>query len=189
MDILLTLDSKKLYADAMQYGYIERKVVKCLIVGAAGVGKTSIKHLILNMDLPKQRESTGVADKPAVAVSLSRPVGISHATLKDDGSWHAVHSDEELITMIGELIKGGVPKRQQSHESKVADSVGQDEDKIVESAQMQLERKSAAESVSNKLINAITYAEGMQQFEGLELLWCHKLMLCYSKVRNEIRAT
>ena len=189
MDILLTLDPKKLYADAMQDGYIERKVVKCLIVGAAGVGKTSIKHLILNMDLPKQRESTGVAEKPAVAVSLSRAVGISRATLKDDGSWHVVHSDEELITMIGELIKRGVPKRQQSHETKVADSVGQDEDKLVESAQMQLEPKSAAESVSNKLINAITYAEGMQQFEGLELLWCPKLMLCYSKVRNEIRAT
>ena len=191
MDILLTLDSKKLYADAMQYGYIERKVVKCLIVGAAGVGKTSIKHLILNMDLPKQRESTGVAEKPAVAVSLSRPVGIARATLKDDGSWHVVHSDEELITMIGELIKCGVTKRQQSHENfetKVADSVGQDEDKLVESAQMQLELKSAAESVSNELITAITYAEGMQQFEGLELLWCPKLMLCYSEVRNEIRA-
>ena len=128
MNIFLTLDSKKLYADAMQYGYIERKVVKCLIVGTAGVGKTSIKHRILNMELPKQRESTGVAEKPAVAVSLSRPVvsrpvGIARAKLKEDGSWHVVHSDEELITMIGELIKGGVPKRKQSiktFETKVA---------------------------------------------------------------------
>ena len=191
MNIFLTLDSKKLYADAMQYGYIERKVVKCLIVGAAGVGKTSIKCRILNMEPPKPRDSTGVADKPAVAVSLSqpvgsRPVGISRANLKEDGSWQVVHSDEELITMIGELINSGVPMRKQSHdnvtvETKVANLesavdqnavnlVGQDKDKMMESAQILDPAEIQEDSISNKLINAITYAKGTQQFEGLELL-------------------
>ena len=189
MNIFLTLDSKKLYADAMQYGYIERKVVKCLIVGAAGVGKTSLKHRILTNEHSKPCNSTGVADKPSVAVSLSqpvgsRPVGISRANLKEDGSWQVVHSDEELITMIGKLINSGVPMRKQSHdnvtvETKVANLavdqnavnlVGQDKDKMMESAQILDPAEIQEDSISNKLINAITYAKGTQQFEGLELL-------------------
>ena len=64
-------DSKQLYADAMKTGSIERTVIKCLIVGAAKVGKTSIKHRLLNKKPPEKHVSTDLAEKPTVAVSVS----------------------------------------------------------------------------------------------------------------------
>ena len=42
----------------MTKGYVETSVTKCLILGAAGVGKTHLKHLLLKKDHPKQRVST-----------------------------------------------------------------------------------------------------------------------------------
>ena len=48
--------------------------------------------------------------------------------------------------------------------------VGQDKDKMMESAQILEPAESQEGSISNKLINAITYAKGTQQFEGLEFL-------------------
>ena len=96
---IFLLDSEKLYADAMKDGYIKRKVIKCLIVGAAGVGKTSIKHLLLNRKPPVNHVSTGVAEIPTRAVS------ISWANMKKDGSWYVVNNDTDLINVIAEMIK------------------------------------------------------------------------------------
>ena len=55
----------------MKTGSIERTVIKCLIVGAAKVGKTSIKHCLLNKKPPEKHVSTELAEKPTVAVSVS----------------------------------------------------------------------------------------------------------------------
>ena len=167
------LDSKKLYAEAMQCGYVERKVIKCLIVGAAGVGKTSIKHLILNKELPKQRESTGVMENPVLAVSLSRSVAIACANLKEDNSWHVIHNDEELIKMIAVHINAGqVRKRNISENSqekfKNIDTTINDLENIVENS---AETESPAEIISNKWISAIMETKrGMSYFERV---WCH----------------
>ena len=38
---------RRLYEEAMTKGYVEISVTKCLILGAAGVGKTHLKHLLL----------------------------------------------------------------------------------------------------------------------------------------------
>ena len=174
-------DSKRLYNDAMKNGYIERRVIKCLIVGAAGVGKTSIKHLILNKELPKKRESTGVLENPAVAVSLSRDLSISRANMKEDGSWNVVQNDEELIKMIAELIKAGVPKSTtsvKSHEKSeisattrqpvvdhnLVDRVGQVQNRLVSSIEMLkpgVTAESQEDSIHNQFISAIVEAKGM----------------------------
>ena len=55
----------------MSKGYVETSVTKCLILGAAGVGKTHLKHLLLKKDPPEQRVSTGLADNPVRAISFS----------------------------------------------------------------------------------------------------------------------
>ena len=98
----------------MKNGCIKHKVIKCLIVGAAGVGKTSIKHLLLNKKLPEKRVSTGVTENPTRAVSIAR------ANMKEDGSWYVIDNDEELTKMIAKLIKAGVSTLPvQSHEKSV----------------------------------------------------------------------
>ena len=174
------LDSEKLYADAMKNGCVERKVIKCLIIGAAGVGKTSIKHLLLNKPLPKKRESTGVIENPAVAVSISRDVSISRAIMKPDDSWDMVDNDEKLTKMIAELIKTGVatlPVTSQDMsksagttpklvvEEGLFNSVVQDQDeRKVNSAEKHVPKgaaESQKDSIHNKVISAIVEAKGM----------------------------
>ena len=71
---------RRLYEEAMTKGYVETSVTKCLILGAAGVGKTHLKHLLLKKDHPKQRVSTGLADNPVRAISFTWFV-------VEDGDW------------------------------------------------------------------------------------------------------
>ena len=96
--ISLAIDTQKLYDEAMKNGYVDRKIIKCLIIGAAGVGKTTIKHLLLGKEPPEKRVSTGVMENPVRAVSISK-AGYHN------GSWCKVESDEELMIMIAEAIK------------------------------------------------------------------------------------
>ena len=74
---------RRLYEEAMTKGYVETSVTKCLILGAAGVGKTHLKHLLLKKDPPEQRVSTGLADNPVRAISFSLAgVGMTGLWLK-----------------------------------------------------------------------------------------------------------
>ena len=88
----------------MTKGYVETSVTKCLILGAAGVGKTHLKHLLLKKDHPKQRVSTGLADNPVRAISFTL-AGVGG--LEED-DWFVVEDDKALMNVIGGTIKGGV---------------------------------------------------------------------------------
>ena len=83
-------------------GYVEIAVIKCLVLGAAGVGKTHLKHLLLGMVPPALRVSTGLADNPVRAISSSL-VGVD-----GDDNWFVIEDDKVLISIIRETIKGGV---------------------------------------------------------------------------------
>ena len=161
----------------MKNGCVKRRVIKCLIVGAAGVGKTSIKHLILKKELPKKLESTGVLENPAVAISISRNVSISRAIMKlEDSEWYVVHNDEELTKMIAKLIKTGVSRfpvtsQEMSYsagttvEKGLFNSVVQDQDeREVNSAEKLVPKgaeESQKESIHNKVISEIVDAKGI----------------------------
>ena len=89
----------------MSKGYVETSVTKCLILGAAGVGKTHLKHLLLKKVPPKQRVSTGLADNPVRAISL--PLAGVGGQEKDD--WFVIKDkdDQALMSYIGGTIKDG----------------------------------------------------------------------------------
>ena len=89
----------------MSKGYVETSVTKCLILGAAGVGKTHLKHLLLKKVPPKQRVSTGLADNPVRAISL--PLAGVGGQEEDD--WFVIKDkdDRALISYIGGAIKDG----------------------------------------------------------------------------------
>ena len=70
--ISLAIDTQILYDEAMKNGYVDRKIIKCLIIGAAGVGKTTIKHLLLGKEPPEKRVSTPLMENPVRAVSISK---------------------------------------------------------------------------------------------------------------------
>ena len=172
-----SLDLKKLYDDAMKTGSVKRTIIKCLIVGAAGVGKTSIKHLLLNKDLPKKHVSTGMAENPAVAIS--RDVSISRAFMKtDNDSWNVIHNDKDLIKIIAEIIKAqaynkkpqekpvaidiAAPNEKPQEKSQANSTTS--ESRIMNSAEMvKLEgtTESQDDSIVNDFISEIMAAEGM----------------------------
>ena len=77
---------------------------KCLILGAAGVGKTHLRHLLLKKDPPKQRVSTGLADNPVRAISFS----LAGVGGQEEDDWFVVDNDQALMSFIGGTIKGGV---------------------------------------------------------------------------------
>ena len=97
----------------MAKGYVETSVTKCLILGAAGVGKTHLKHLLLKEDPPEKRVSTGVADNPVRAVSCTL-TGVG----ENEDDWFRVNS-EELLQMIGATIKERIISIAQSLEDEV----------------------------------------------------------------------
>ena len=94
---------RRLYDEAMTKGYVETSVTKCLILGAAGVGKTHLKHL-LKKDPPEQRVSTGLADNPVRAIS-STLVGMGG---QEEDDWFEVKDDQALMSLIGQTIHDGV---------------------------------------------------------------------------------
>ena len=97
--ILESLLFRRLYEEAMTKGYVETSVTKCLILGAAGVGKTHLKHLLLKKNPPKQRVSTGLAEAPIRA--------IAYVGGQEEDDWFVVDDDQALMRVIGGTIKGG----------------------------------------------------------------------------------
>ena len=83
---------------------METSVTKCLIVGAAGVGKTHIKHLLLKKDPPEQRVSTGLADNPVRAISFT----LAGVGGQEEDDWFVVEDDQALMRVIAESIRSGV---------------------------------------------------------------------------------
>ena len=107
------MQAKKLYNEAMEKGYAECSTIRCLIHGSAGVGKTHVKHLLLKMPPPKLRTSTGIADNPVRAVTVSA-VGVSK---QDEDDWHVLDGDYDLMRTVSQMIKGYVeplPKKDDS---------------------------------------------------------------------------
>ena len=84
-------------------GYVETSVTKCLILGAAGVGKTHLKHLLLKKDPPQQRVSTGLADNPVRAISFS----LACVSSQEEDDWFVVEDDQALLKVVGGTIRDG----------------------------------------------------------------------------------
>ena len=94
---------RRLYEEAMTKGYVETSVSKCLILGAAGVGKTHLKHLLLKKDPPEQRVSTGLADNPVRAISFS----LAGVGGQEEDDWFVVEDDQALLKVVGGTIRHG----------------------------------------------------------------------------------
>ena len=87
----------------MTKGYVETSVTKCLILGAAGVGKTHLKHLLLKKDPPEQRVSTGLAENPVRAISFT----LASLDGQEEDDWFVVEDDQALMSVIGGTIRNG----------------------------------------------------------------------------------
>ena len=77
----------------MKQGYVNVTLVKVIVEGPAGVGKTCVMYLLLSKSPPKERHSTGCAER---AIRVIR-VG------KEGGEWNEI-STKEFQEMIAEAV-------------------------------------------------------------------------------------
>ena len=102
--LILIVSFRALYDKAMRKGYVETSVTKCLILGAAGVGKTHLRHLLLKRDPPELRVSTGLADNPVRAISFHR----ANVGEQEQDEWFVADDDQALKTFISSTVKDSV---------------------------------------------------------------------------------
>ena len=87
--------------EALEKGCVECHIWKVLVTGAAGSGKTTLKHRLFREEPPSLRCSTALAEAAIRAISREI-VG------RDLTGWFRV-TYEELMAMLGGALKAGVP--------------------------------------------------------------------------------
>ena len=93
-----SIQSRKAFEDAMKNGFIESVIGKLLTIGAAGAGKTSSKHVILDEDPPTVRKSTPCALRPVKLIRVTtegekwRRLDIKDLQNTIAGACHRVHT-------------------------------------------------------------------------------------------------
>ena len=93
--------AQKILEEALKKGYVDCKIWKVLVTGAAGSGKTTLKHRLFGEEPPSLRCSTALAE--AAIRAISREVVGTDLT-----GWFRV-SYEELMEMLGGALKAGIP--------------------------------------------------------------------------------
>ncbi|KAL5506367.1 hypothetical protein EMCRGX_G007991 [Ephydatia muelleri] len=172
---------ERLYKEAMSKGFVETSVTKCLILGAAGVGKTHLKHLLLKKDPPGQRVSTGLADNPVRAISFS----LAGVVGQEEDDWFVVEDDQALLRVVGGTIRdGGVfmatsleevvssfPKMTIHVSSDGAGAVHPDPTPARVNVTMDTGQQSRTVSIEEELIHHINHSSDKKKLFGVK--WIH----------------
>ena len=93
--------AQQILQDALEKGYVDCHIWKVLVTGAAGSGKTTLKHRLFGEDPPSLRCSTALAE--AAIRAISREIVGTSVT-----GWFRV-TYEELMEMLGGALKAGIP--------------------------------------------------------------------------------
>ncbi|KAL5506720.1 hypothetical protein EMCRGX_G008450 [Ephydatia muelleri] len=174
---------ERLYEEAMSKGYVETSVTKCLILGAAGVGKTHLKHLLLQKDPPGQRVSTGVADNPVRAISFSL-AGVVQVG-QEEHDWFVVEDDQALLRVVGGTIRDGCVSMATSLDEEVssfpkmtihvssdgAGAVHPDPTPARVNTTMDTGQQSRTASIEEELIHHINHSSDKKKLFGVK--WFH----------------
>lgn len=86
-----------MYEEALKGGYVMLRIALCILIGAAGGGKTCVKHLLLKLDPPPKRVSTDVTEPPVRAISVDR------ASMDGSKDWKVVTPAEFDDKVLGTI--------------------------------------------------------------------------------------
>ena len=107
-------DFEQVFDEAMQRGYMEAEIIKVIITGAAGVGKTHLLALLLGLLAPALRVSTGCVEKAIRAMACLKFGG-------RDGDWIVIDAG-----MMKTLLANTLPRAHLSIETvEQASKLGQ----------------------------------------------------------------
>ena len=93
--------AQKTLKEALEKGYVECHIWKVLVTEAAGSGKTTLKYCLFGKEPTSFHCSTALAE--AAIQAISRVI-----VGTDQTGWFRVTPDE-LMGMLGEALKAGVP--------------------------------------------------------------------------------
>ena len=82
------------YGDALKDGFVSAYLMKILIIGAAGVGKTHLMHMLFNEPPPDVRQTTPVMERPVQAI----------LTLLKNNSTYQKATDKELYELLAHTV-------------------------------------------------------------------------------------
>jgi len=100
--------AQQILQEALEKGYVDCHIWKVLVIGAAGSGKTTLKHRLFGEEPPSLRCSTALAE--AAIRAISREIVGRSVT-----GWFRV-SYEELMEMLGGALKAGIPMKKSTSE-------------------------------------------------------------------------
>ena len=86
-------DGEMYLGEAMKHGHVNVNVVKVIVKGSAGVGKTCLTHLLLDKPPPQERQSTGCAERSIRVIQVG----------KEGGEWNEI-STNEFQKIIAEAV-------------------------------------------------------------------------------------
>ena len=115
--------AKELFDDAMKAGYVTVNVINALLLGMAGVGKTSVKHILLGLQPPEVRSSTPLAETP-VKIHVRDVSGVRVQAAKS--GWKQVEGDDlqkivfDTISTIASNLKDVPESRKRELQELVA---------------------------------------------------------------------
>ena len=109
------------YKKAIKNGVVESRTSKILVYGAAGSGKTSFLHLLLDEPPPTMRHSTPLAVRPVTV----------HQIDITNGKWKKQETIEERLHYLARAIKGTVQVQERSKQvTYAADRTSKDSTKV-----------------------------------------------------------
>ena len=122
---LYTIEYLKMFENAMKAGYVSVSNTSVMIAGPAGVGKTTLKHIIFRLPPPEVRNSTNLGEAPVCAV---RKVS-AESIRKYDTTWEQIKS-KSLMSIVAETVYSighkmtTLPKKTQKQFREIVENAG-----------------------------------------------------------------
>ena len=158
-------ESRVFLEEAMKQGYVVVTLVKVIVEGPAGVGKTSVIYLLLGKPPPDQRHSTGCAERAIRVIRIG----------KEGEEWSEI-STEKFQEMIAEAVpilyeelrssreggkQGGEGKTKEKAEEKgKGGAEGREEGKKEEAKKLENKVANDGKAVVNEVIKKLTNLVG-----------------------------
>ena len=110
------MSSQEILTRNLQEGYVLLMIIKLILMGPPGVGKTAFKSLLFNWEPVLQHDSTGIASRPVQAVERLIDKGII---------WDKI-SAKRLLSMLAAAMNILTAKSSEDHDTSSHNSLGED---------------------------------------------------------------